>query len=219
MENQEIMINESEKCFACGVIVTVDEIYCSECMDKVTNKRLGKEKNGAVIKDNYRYSLTRVIDRKNNKRAVFWMLNPSTADANTDDLTIKRCIHFAKREKCGILEVVNLFAYRETNPDNLRNLGKMEAIGEENLKYITLALDAAAIVIVAWGENGKIQRRAKDPEITRLLDEYAHKIYCLGKTKDGHPRHPSRLRNDQIIINFRDNTPISDHLNRNFIIE
>ncbi len=215
MDNQVIKINESERCFACGAIVTIDVIYCSECLDKVSKKRLGKEKNDAVIKDNYRYSLTRVIDRKNNKRAVFWMLNPSTADENVDDLTLKRCIHFAEREKCGILEVVNLFAYRETNHKKLNELSKEKAIGKENLKYITLAIEAADIVIVAWGENGIKKKRVKDREVIRLLDHYAPKIYCLGKTKDGHPRHPSRLRNDQIIINFRDNTPISDQLNRN----
>ena len=69
--------------------------------------------------EKYRYSLLREWDDTRHK-CLFIMLNPSTADASRDDPTIRRCIAFAKREGCGGLHVVNLFAYRATDPVELR---------------------------------------------------------------------------------------------------
>ncbi|WP_226036120.1 DUF1643 domain-containing protein [Aquibacillus saliphilus] len=212
MENQFNVINNSKRCYACGVTVTVDANYCSECIDQITARKFGKGKNDAVIKGSYRYCLTRVLDNKNNKRVVFWMLNPSTADENKNDQTLKRCIYFAKRENCGILEVVNLFAYIATDPNKLKKISREEAIGEENLKYITHALEAASIIIVAWGKNGTIKKGYKEPVVTRLLEVFSKKTYCFGKTKDGHPRHPLVIRNDQPLVNFNNQTPMSDIL-------
>ncbi|MES2137565.1 MAG: DUF1643 domain-containing protein [Pseudomonadota bacterium] len=50
---------------------------------------------------------------------AFVMLNPSTADAVQDDPTIRRCIGFAKAWGKGGIVVINLFAFRATNPKDM----------------------------------------------------------------------------------------------------
>ncbi len=67
---------------------------------------------------NYRYSLAREWN-SNAPRIGFVMLNPSTADATSNDPTIRRCINFARFWGYGAIEVVNLFAYRASHPAQL----------------------------------------------------------------------------------------------------
>jgi len=86
-------------------------------------------KQGAALDPTglYRYLLWREWDG-NAPRVVFVMLNPSRADANTDDPRLRRCLGFARSWGCGAIEVVNLFAYRASRPD-IRPLAKVgEAI-------------------------------------------------------------------------------------------
>ena len=78
---------------------------------------------------------------------MFICLNPSTADENKDDPTLKRCIDYAKRwsnEKYGWLEMVNLFAFRSTNSNQLKIVS--DPIGQQNDKYIMNAVRDASLV-------------------------------------------------------------------------
>jgi hypothetical protein len=142
----------------------------------------------------YRYLLTRRWDpdeRKND--LVFCMLNPSTADSVEDDPTIRRCIGFAKREGCGGIQVVNLLAYRATDPNEVFLVP--DARGPENFDYLRRAAGAFGRIVCAWGAQ---------PNLTIIIEsalfEFAKvmaKLYCLGRTKAGHPRHPLYVRADQ----------------------
>jgi hypothetical protein len=96
----------------------------------------------------YRYLLGRRVG-EGDRTALFMMLNPSTADATEDDPTIRRCTGFARREGCGVLEVVNLFAYRATDPAELRTAP--DPVGPANDHHIKAALGRVALVVVAWG--------------------------------------------------------------------
>ena len=70
--------------------------------------------------ERHRYSLTRRWG--NGPRVCCWiMLNPSTADATTDDPTIRRCVRFTQAWGYDALTVVNLYAWRATDPADLRN--------------------------------------------------------------------------------------------------
>ncbi|WP_210367732.1 DUF1643 domain-containing protein [Bacillus sp. REN3] len=143
----------------------------------------------AVINGHYRYSLKRVWDTANPKKAVFIMLNPSTADCTSDDRTTNRCISFAKNWECGSLEIVNIFALQSTDYKKLKEKTKEEAIGPENRQYIKRALADAAVTVAAWGENVKIHfKKSAAEELKELFS--GHELMCLGITKDGFPRHP-----------------------------
>jgi hypothetical protein len=138
----------------------------------------------------YRYSLTRQWSSRN-PTCLFIGLNPSTADERTDDPTIRRCMRFAQGWGYGKLVMANLFAFRATDPSVLLRIE--DPIGPENDKHLSSLSADAAIVIIAWGANGACTYRSS--HVLKLLNdtEASAKIHCLGKTKDGHPKHPLYL--------------------------
>jgi len=139
--------------------------------------------SGAVIVGSYRYTLWRVWDPAL-PRAVFIMLNPSTADHVQTDATLRRCISFARSWSCGSLEIVNLYAFRSPHPVVLSHVA--DPVGPENTVYIQQAIARAHFIICAWGTHKTVGTR--DREILSLLE--GKEAYCLGCTKGGMPRHP-----------------------------
>lgn len=121
------------------------------------------------------------------------MLNPSTADARTDDPTIRRCMDFARRWGYAQLRVVNLFALRATDP---RALGRVRpagrAVGPRNDTVLRREVRKADTVVAAWGAHGTLHDRAA--RVRALLPEA--RWLCLGTTKAGQPRHPLRLHRE-----------------------
>jgi hypothetical protein len=151
----------------------------------------------------YRYWLTRHWDFEK-PPTVFVMLNPSTADADNDDPTIRRCIGYAKAWGAGGIVVVNLFAFRATDPNELKRAD--DPIGPDNDYHIQQKArcrpdglrDDGRRVIAAWGCDGAL--RGRDRAVASLLA--GRVIECLGVTKDGHPKHPLYLRSDATPIPF-----------------
>lgn len=144
---------------------------------------------GATFSDDglYRWRLWRTFGP--GTRVVFVGLNPSTADASVDDPTIRRCMGFARRWGHGRVDVVNLFAYRATHPEDL--MAADAPVGDGNLDAVREAVRGAEAVVACWGHLGGF--RDQDRVIGRILP--AHTT-CLGRTKAGHPRHPLYLRKD-----------------------
>ena len=132
----------------------------------------------------YRYSLTRSWD-DTLPRACFCLLNPSTADATTDDPTLRRCLGFARRWGCGGVEIVNLFALRATDPRDLRRAA--DPVGPRNDAAIVRAATRAELLVAAWGNHGALHDRAK--AVLAALARTST-VHTLGLTKLGHPRHP-----------------------------
>jgi len=140
----------------------------------------------------YRYTLHRRWDATL-PTLVWIMLNPSTADAQTDDRTIRRCIGFARGWRYGGIGVVNLFAFRATDPANLP-ANADQAIGPDNDRHIARAA-AAATVMCAWGVRGS--QFGRDQQVLRLLAAAGcASVLTLGTTKAGHPRHPLYVPGD-----------------------
>ncbi len=133
----------------------------------------------------YRYRLWRRWGA--GRPVVFVMLNPSTADAERDDPTIRRCAGFARAWGFGGMTVVNLFALRATDPARLRRA--RDPVGRDNDHHIAAAADVASLVVVAWGVHGALDRR--DRAVLALLA--GRRPRCLGTTRGGHPRHPLYL--------------------------
>jgi len=112
---------------------------------------------------------------------LFVMLNPSTADADVDDATIRRCIKFAQAHGFNALEVVNLFAYRATDPKDLRRAGW--PAGPDNDAHIAEAATAAAAVCLAWGSN--VAGLERPQVVLPMLRALGARLLCLRITRSG----------------------------------
>lgn len=141
----------------------------------------------------YRYRLTREWDTAL-PPATFVMLNPSTADADQDDATIRKCTRYAQRWGMGSLVVVNLYAWRATDPRTLPTGD--EAIGPDNDAWLTQTaldtVDAGGPLVAAWGAHASAHRVA-DVRALPGMD----RLMCLSVTKSGQPGHPLYLPGDQ----------------------
>ena len=149
----------------------------------------------------YRYRLGRRWSAAS--ACAFLMLNPSTADAEADDPTIRRCVGYARGWGHGALVVVNLFAFRATDPTDLvatlkgrGEAGLGHVVGPENDSHILAVARESVRIVCAWGNHGRL--RFRDDAVLRLLHYAGHgdKLCALETTKRGTPCHPLRLRAD-----------------------
>lgn len=115
---------------------------------------------------------------------MFVLLNPSTADAENDDPTLRRCIGFAQAAGAGALTVLNLFAFRATKPADLWQAA--DPIGPETDAHIAQAVEGASMTIAGWGTHGA-RRPDRVHHVSTLIGP---ELSALAVTKDGHPRHP-----------------------------
>jgi hypothetical protein len=150
----------------------------------------------------YRFSLSRIWDRSAPPMILFG-LNPSTADEEKDDQTIRRGRTLAKREGKGSLVMLNLFAFRSTDPKGLETVQDPvgEPINDETiLEYLG---PGPKLVVCAWGALANEKHRARAVEVVELIRDSGIEPMCFGRTKDGAPRHPSRLPNDVALEEYR----------------
>lgn len=151
----------------------------------------GSRSGAAVLSPcgRYRYALTR--EWAPGRRVAWLMLNPSTADASKDDPTIRKCVGFSTRWGFGRLDVVNVAAFRATDPKALyaaRRSG-VDVVGPDNAEHIERVLRAADLVVVAWGANDT----SGFPAATDAYLGGFPRVSCLGRTKNGAPNHPLML--------------------------
>ncbi len=144
----------------------------------------------------YRYTLWREWSTYH-PRIVFILLNPSTADEERNDPTIRRCIGFARARKFGSVEVVNLFAYRATDARELLKID--DPVGDENDLFLIHAVERCSTVVVGWGSRGTLLGR--DRKVLSLVADKKD-VFCLGITKDGQPRHPLYVKGDTVLVPF-----------------
>ena len=129
----------------------------------------------------YRYALWRIWD-DSKPFVMFVGLNPSTADETSDDPTLTRCIKYAKSWGYGGLCMANLFAFRATEPADMK--ASDDPIGIENNKWLKKLAKDAALVVAAWGNDGSYLERSEQ------VKEFLPNLYCLKLNKSGEPAHP-----------------------------
>ena len=136
----------------------------------------------------YRYKLWRIWDNTKPLLA-FCMLNPSTADAVDNDPTVERCQRRAEQMGYGGVIVVNLFAFRSTDPKGLKKKS-VEPVGYLNNMAIVDVAQVADTMICGWGKHGSLNGR--DQEVLSMLKFWVpkRKIRALKLNKDGSPSHP-----------------------------
>jgi hypothetical protein len=141
------------------------------------------EQQGAIIQGPYRYCLWRTWNA--HQPTLLWiLLNPSRANSAQDDPTLRRLVSFSRAFGSGGLTVVNLFAWRATTPQALKEVN--DPIGPLNNRFIQEAAAHGHGIVVAWGNGGTYQHR--DQDVLTLLTPSP--LWCLGTTRDGHPVHP-----------------------------
>lgn len=132
----------------------------------------------------YRYRLWRKWDDGPTLTGIF--LNPSKADASINDPTVTRFIERAKRMGFGGIQVLNIFAFRSTDPKQLKKTP--DPIGPLNNKIIAQYCTEPGMVICGWGSHGTYLNR--DVEVKGLIHRAGIKIHVLKLTKQGQPGHP-----------------------------
>jgi hypothetical protein len=142
----------------------------------------------------WRYDLTR---RWSPGPAVLWVgLNPSRADAVADDHTLRRIMTFSRQGGFGAVVLINLYALRATNPAELAR--HSDPVGPDNDCYLAAHAARHDVVVVAWGTTrvfpGREGQRRHQTRIEAVLAILEGKeLCCVGRTRHGHPRHPSRV--------------------------
>lgn len=136
----------------------------------------------------YRYTLTRVWDW-DSLVVNFIGLNPSVANENDDDATIRRCMGFARSWGYGGIVMTNLFAWCATDPKEMK--AAAEPIGKLNDSYLIRPVPEQYLAdpVACWGNHGI--HLGRDKAVMELLKR--QQVHCLGRTKGGCPKHPVRL--------------------------
>lgn len=146
----------------------------------------------------YRYFLRRAVDQdwdlSQKPPIAFLLLNPSTADEVKDDPTVKRCRRYAAAWGYGEVIILNAFAFRATDPKNMR--AAPDPIGPDNDKVILETTQAVfglgGALVCGWGNHGAFLDRGK--AVRALLDPY--EVKAFPHTSAGEPGHPLYLRKD-----------------------
>ena len=112
-------------------------------------------------------------------------LNPSTADEQHDDPTVRRCINFARTWGFAVFYMLNAFAFRATDPREMKAAD--DPIGPANSVTLHTISNHCDLTVACWGNHGTYMNRAA--EVLPLLKHPA----CLGTTKTDQPRHPLYL--------------------------
>ncbi len=135
--------------------------------------------------EKYRYMLTRTWNAAG-RSVLFIMLNPSTATEVQNDPTVERCERRARALGFGSFRVNNIFAWRDTDPQNMR--AASDPVGPANDRLIRESCNWADQIICAWGTHGAYLDRGT--QVSDMLLSTGRPLFHFGLTKSGHPKHP-----------------------------
>lgn len=141
----------------------------------------------------YRYRLDREI-HGGHKTVVFIGVNPSIANEEKNDNTVKRMLGFAERERFGKVIVANVFSLISTDINGLR--ADIPLRGEEHDFHFRKIISEADILVPCWGDRTKLKSANRHflDDCMNLLLSSRKPVFCLGKTKvTNDPCHPLML--------------------------
>ena len=127
--------------------------------------------------------------------------NPSTADETENDPTIRKTIGFAERLGFGGVLMLNVGAYRATDPKDWK--AARDPFGPGNsVEHLQgyLGKWEPSIVIAAWGKPCMSSQRGQMR--AESIKRYILGMKCWGRNGDGSPRHPLMLPYSTQLENF-----------------
>ena len=150
----------------------------------------------------YRYRLDRTVSDSGPVFAFFGV-NPSTADASSDDSTVRKWRGFTQRWGGSRFIVGNVFAYRATD---VRQLATVEdAFGDLIGDHTTSIITEADILVPCWGNTSKVppSLRYAFGELMDALLSSGKPVKCFGLTASGDPRHPLMLGYSTSLVDYK----------------
>jgi hypothetical protein len=162
-------------------------------------KQSNVAKSTAAFSDCGRYRY--VLDRRwtVGPICVFIGLNPSTATADSDDATVRKCVALARTWGFSGMTMANLFAVRCRYPQILST--HQDPVGPENDRFLLPAIEQAQTAVAMWGNQGLKSyglSARRDQDILALRDDWQ----CVGITKRGAPRHPLYISSASTLMTF-----------------
>jgi hypothetical protein len=161
----------------------------------------------AIISDDglYRYRLEREVFSWQKKVIAYFGVNPSTADAEADDATVRKWTGFAKLYGARRFVVGNVFAYRATDVTELADVA--DPVGPANHEHLRLIIEEADLLVPCWGSRQKVPKELR-VELDKLffaLVKTNKPVYVFGRTASGDPKHPLFLSYNTKLIpwNYR----------------
>lgn len=153
-----------------------------------------------------------LLEKKGNRELIVLGLNPSTADSEVPDRTMKKVMHYAEQEGFDGFAMINLYPQRATKPYNLKEFNP--EIHKKNLEKIETLISRIENPIILLAFGGNIMNIAYLKicliDIHNLLIKYNPSWKCLDVGKTGFPKHPLYLRNDLRMKNFNINNFLSN---------
>lgn len=176
--------------------------YYEKMADALYDKKAATDifqKEMRCAKENgFRYYLC----TKDHRRPLFVIgVNPSKADKETDDPTVRKIKTVAKENGFDGVVILNLYPLICTDPDGLPETADKNVIkGNHAIFYgeiqdfrnnLHKPQDDFITVWCAWGDlvEKRPYLKSEAETILRLFPEHT-KFVCIGKTKKGNPKHP-----------------------------
>ncbi|MEI7798565.1 MAG: DUF1643 domain-containing protein [Opitutaceae bacterium] len=145
----------------------------------------------------HRYRLIHRWNPSPQEKLILWIgLNPSTADEARLDPTLTRIAAFSRREGFDGFWMANLFALRTPHPKVMMTAA--DPIGPATDAELLIAAARCTQIVAAWGVGGEFCERGS--AVARLFA--GKKLWCLGSTQAGHPRHPLYVAGEQPLIHW-----------------
>ena len=116
-------------------------------------------------------------------------LNPSKADLQRDDATLRKCVNWGRSHGFGQLLMLNAYPFRSTDPKVM--LAADDPFGEQSPEDLVKLCDGASVVVAAWGNHA--QHRGRGAHIAEAFDKAGIQLKCWATNRDGSPGHPLYL--------------------------
>lgn len=129
----------------------------------------------------HRYRLWRIWD-KSLPKCLCIGLNPSNANENKDDPTIRNLIKVLTKLGYGGFYMMNCWTYISSKPE----LIKTNSMNSWNTELLGVTAYECKEVIFCWGNFKIIKDSAKDEELSEMFKN----AKCFSKNKNGSPMHP-----------------------------
>ncbi|SES75290.1 DUF1643 domain-containing protein [Oceanicella actignis] len=147
----------------------------------------------------YRPLLTR--EYPDGAGTALWIgMNPSTAEADVDDPTVRRESDYSRAWGFRRFVKTNVMDWRATRPADLLAEG-VAPRSPVNLDVIREQAAQADLIMLAFGAlHPRLRHYGR--ETVEALRADGRALFCLGLTRDGAPRHPLYMRKDLRPIPF-----------------